>query len=390
MADKAESGVGTRARKEAKPREEFNGDTESQLLDIKIPTEKRKPILEIEGLSKNYGDLEAVKRMDLNVKKGELLTILGPSGCGKTTTLRVIAGLEKPDDGRVRFDHRTVAGNGRFVEPEDRDIGIVFQDFALFPHLTVGENVEFGLENGDDGRVGDLLELVDLHEKRDASPEELSGGQKQRVALARSLAPEPELLLLDEPFSNLDVSLRKQMREEVRRILKEADVTAVSVTHDQEEALSISDRIAVMKNGYIEQVGTPEEVFQHPENRYVADFLGNASFIEGVVREGCVDTSIGEIDNEKVEGLTEEYLGNRIEVLVRPDDVAAVPVGFEEEPDGEVVYRQYDGPSFVYRVDLKDGGVVHCMHNHVDDFGMGTDVNIELILDHSISWYPVN
>lgn len=344
-------------------------------------------VLELDGVAKTFGDTVAADDLSLAVREGELLTILGPSGCGKTTSLRLMAGLERPDGGVVRLDGRTVAGNGVFVEPENRDVGIVFQDYALFPHLSVEENVAFGLD-GDDGRVGEMLDLVGLEEKRDSSPEDLSGGEKQRVALARSLAPEPRVLLLDEPFSNLDVGLRVEMREEVRRILKEAGVTAVSVTHDQEEALSISDRIAVMRRGSIMQVGRPERVFQQPESRFVADFLGNASFISGVVREDVVETAIGDVSIEVVEGLTPEYRGAEVEVLVRPDDVVAIPVGREENRMGEIVYRQYYGPSFVYRVELDNGDVVHCMHNHVEDFELGTAVKLRLVLDHPLAWYP--
>lgn len=344
-------------------------------------------VLELDGVTKTFDDTVAADELSLAVREGELLTILGPSGCGKTTSLRLMAGLERPDEGVVRLDGRPVAGGGAFVEPENRDVGIVFQDYALFPHLSVEENVAFGL-NGDDGRVTEMLELVGLTEKRGSSPEELSGGEKQRVALARSLAPEPRVLLLDEPFSNLDVGLRVEMREEVRRILKEAGVTAVSVTHDQEEALSISDRIAVMRDGEIMQVGRPERVFQQPESRFVADFLGNASFISGVVRDGVVETAIGDVSIEVVEGLTPEYKGAEVEVLVRPDDVVAIPVGREENREGEIVYRQYYGPSFVYRVELDNGDVVHCMHNHVEDFELGTAVKLRLVLDHPLAWYP--
>ncbi|MFB6165375.1 MAG: ABC transporter ATP-binding protein, partial [Haloarculaceae archaeon] len=205
------------------------------------------PILELDGVTKSFGREVAVENLSLSVAEGELLTLLGPSGCGKTTTLRMLAGLERPTDGRIAIAGEVVAGEGTFRQPEDRDVGLVFQDYALFPHLSVEENVAFGLRGIDDvdadERVTDLLELVGLAELRDRKPDQLSGGQQQRVALARSLAPEPEIILLDEPFSNLDVRLRVEMREEVRRILKEAGVTAVSVTHDQEEALSISDRV---------------------------------------------------------------------------------------------------------------------------------------------------
>jgi len=212
--------------------------------------------------------------------------------------------------------------------PEQRDVGIVFQNFALFPHLTVRENIAFGLGDGADAtadRVDEMLDLVDLPEHGEKTPDQLSGGQKQRVALARSLAPEPDVLLLDEPFSNLDVRLRVEMREEVRQILKAAGVTAVSVTHDQEEALSISDRVAVMNEGQIEQVGRPESVFERPESKFVASFLGRASFLEGHLRDGKVETGIGRFDAVTLEGYDTVYDGTPVDVLVRPDDLRASP-----------------------------------------------------------------
>jgi iron(III) transport system ATP-binding protein len=361
--------------------------------DTETDSSSEQPVLELDGVTKRYGPECAVEDLSLSVRDGELLTLLGPSGCGKTTTLRILAGLERPDEGSVRLNDQVIADDeGTFVKPESRDVGIVFQDFALFPHLTVAENVAFGLQGLDDDatgeRVQELLELVGLEEQRDSRPSELSGGQQQRVALARSLAPEPSVLLLDEPFSNLDVRLREQMREEVRQILKETGVTAVSVTHDQEEALSISDRVAVIDAGDVEQVGTPEKVFQHPESRFVASFLGQASFLSGHFDHGAVDTPLGDFPASMVEGLTTEYENAEVDLLVRPDDLRATPVDASDGGNGEIIYRQYMGPSFVYRVRLDDGDVVHCQHNHVTDFELGQRVNVELVADHTIAWYP--
>jgi iron(III) transport system ATP-binding protein len=348
------------------------------------------PVLELSGVAKAYGAETAVRGLDLVVREGELLTLLGPSGCGKTTTLRIIAGLEEPTDGVVAVAGRTVAGDGVSVGPEDRDVGMVFQEFALFPHLTVAENVAFGMQDADgdetDRRVADMLELVGLSEYADKSPDALSGGQRQRVALARSLAPEPDVLLLDEPFSNLDVRLRTRMREEVRHILKEAGVTAVSVTHDQEEALSISDRVAVMHEGNLEQVGRPEEVFEHPESRFVAEFIGQASFLPGRFEAGGVETALGHLGQDLLQGLTPDYDGAAIDVLVRPDDLRAVPA--EGEGDGVIVGRTYTGPSFVYDVRLDSGGVVRCEHNHATEFALDRRVSVDLVADHTLAWYP--
>jgi iron(III) transport system ATP-binding protein len=347
----------------------------------------RENVLELDDVTKEYDGEPAVEGLTLSVRDGEFLTLLGPSGCGKTTTLRLVAGLEEPDSGEVRIAGASVAGNGKTVKPEDRDVGLVFQEFALFPHMTVEENVAFGLD-GDDDRVDEMLELVGLEKHRDKKPDQLSGGQRQRVALARSLAPEPDVLLLDEPFSNLDVGLRVRMREEVRRITKEAGVTTVSVTHDQEEALSISDRVGVMNDGRLEQVGDPEEVFQTPESRFVADFLGHASFVSGKVDEDAVETPLGKVGMANVEGLTPAYEGADVDILVRPDDATALPP--EGDPDGRIVHRRYDGPSFTYRVRLTDGGTVHCMHNHTEGFEVGDEVKIRLELDHPLAWYPAD
>jgi len=359
--------------------------------DTDGPTDAADTVLELDGVTKRYGTETAVSDLTLSVRDGELLTLLGPSGCGKTTTLRMLAGLERPSEGVISLADEEVAGPSTFVEAESRGVGIVFQDFALFPHLSVRENVAFGLTDRDDDaadeRVDDLLDLVDMPGMGDRSPDQLSGGQQQRVALARSLAPEPDILLLDEPFSNLDVRLRVEMREEVRRILKEAGVTAVSVTHDQEEALSISDRVAVLDDGQIEQVGDPEAVFEHPESRFVASFLGQAGFLSARVGTGTVDTSIGSYDRSLLQGLADGYAGAMVDVLVRPDDLRAVPAT-EADADGTIVRRQYTGPSFIYHVELDNGDVVRCLHNHAEDMTVGAPVAVDLVADHSLSWYP--
>jgi len=350
-------------------------------------------VLELDGLTKDFGAESAVEDLSLTVEDGELLTLLGPSGCGKTTTLRLVAGLAEPSDGTVAIAGQTVAGDGSFVAPENRDVGLVFQNFALFPHLDVAENIAFGIDDWSkadrEARVDDLLELVGLDEHREKMPSQLSGGQQQRVALARSLAPEPDVLLLDEPFSNLDVRLRVEMREEVRRILKEAGVTAISVTHDQEEALSISDRVAIINDGHLEQVGKPEIVFENPESKFVASFLGRASFLRGRVRGDIVETTLDTLPTENINGPLSAYDGAQIDVLVRPDDLEATAVD-EEVADGHIVNRQYNGPNFVYTVELTDGGVVRCLHNHVETFEHGQPVAVEIVAEHPLAWYPVD
>ncbi len=348
-------------------------------------------VLELDGLTREYGIETAVEELSLSVNKGELLTLLGPSGCGKTTTLRMIAGLEQPTDGEITIDGKQVANGSEIVPPEERNVGLVFQEFALFPHLTVAENITFGIDEWDSERqaerLDELLELVDLEAHREKYPEALSGGQQQRVALARSLAPEPDILLLDEPFSNLDVRLRIEMRQEVRRILKEAGVTAISVTHDQEEALSISDRVAIINDGQLEQIGKPELVFENPESRFVASFLGRASFLTGRVRGETVDTEIGSFDVSQLNGPVDAYDGAEIDVLVRPDDLEATPVA-EAAADGKIVHRQYNGPNFVYGVELNSGSRLRCLHNHVKTFEYGQPVSVAIIADHELAWYP--
>jgi iron(III) transport system ATP-binding protein len=359
-------------------------------IDTDQPT-AGEAVLELDGVEKYFGDTRVIEGLDLTVHDGELLTLLGPSGCGKTTTLRLIAGLERADGGTISLRGDPVAGGGEFRPPEERNVGVVFQEFALFPHKTAAENIAFGLTNvsKDDRerRVTELLELVGLTEHRDQYPEELSGGQQQRVALARSLAPEPSVLLLDEPFSNLDVDLRVEMREEVRRILKEAGVTAVNVTHDQEEAMSISDRVAVMRSGHIEQIGRPEEVFQQPESRFVASFLGHASFVSGNVDGPVVHTGLGDVPRDRINGLAKAYDGTDIDVLVRPDD-ASVRAPRDGDANGRVKHRRFLGPTVLYRVELDSGDVVGCMHNHADQVPLDEPVTVELDADHDLAWFP--
>jgi iron(III) transport system ATP-binding protein len=348
-------------------------------------------VLELEGLTREFGSETAVAGLSMSVSHGELLTLLGPSGCGKTTTLRMIAGLEQPTSGSITIAGEQVADGTESVLPEDRDVGLVFQDFALFPHLSVAENITFGIDDWQtsrkEKRLQELLALVNLEAHREKSPKELSGGQQQRVALARSLAPEPDILLLDEPFSNLDVRLRIQMRQEVRRILKEAGVTAISVTHDQEEALSISDRVAIMNSGRLEQIGKPELVFENPESRFVASFLGRASFLTGRVRGDIVDTELGTLGTEQLHGPIDAYDGAQIDVLVRPDDLEATPTD-ETAADGEIVHRQYNGPNFIYGVELSTGTLVRCLQNHVQTFEHGQPVAVNITADHGLAWYP--
>ena len=286
------------------------------------------PVIQLETVSKSFrsGPVDAVADVSFEVAKGEILTLLGPSGCGKTTTLRLIAGFEAPDRGQIRVGGRTVAGPGCWVAPEKRGVGMVFQDYALFPHLTVGENVTFGLDHlprpGRAVRAREVLEVLDLVACYDRYPHELSGGQQQRVSLARALAPEPVLVLMDEPFSNLDAYLRNQVRDQVVAILRRAGVTCILVSHDQRDALAISDRVAVMNQGRIEQIGTPREIYKHPESVFVATFVGRTNLLRGIVQNenGCVLTDFGSFCRVDRLGLPN---GSEVMVAVRPDGFAA-------------------------------------------------------------------
>jgi iron(III) transport system ATP-binding protein len=303
----------------------------------------------VRGLSKSFGAIEAVRELNLEIERGELMAVLGPSGCGKTTLLRVIAGFEQPDAGCVVVSDEVVAGPGRIIPPEKRRVGMVFQDYALFPHLSVEGNVAFGLTNRPreerDALTRRTLELVGLQHKTRCNVHELSGGERQRVALARALAPEPELVLLDEPFSSLDASLRGGLRREVELILRDAEATALLVTHDQEEALSLADRLAVMRDGEIVQVGPPVQVYGEPATRWAAQFVGEVNVLSGVARGGGVETELGVFD------LRGPASGS-VHVAVRPEQLELRADG---NGNAEVVAREFRGHDVLYRLRHEGG-----------------------------------
>ena len=302
--------------------------------------------IECRGLYDSYGDTVALDDFDLVVEDGSIVSLLGPSGCGKTSALRAIAGFEPPDAGTVAIGGRTVFSEGVDVPPEKRRVGMVFQEYALFPHMNVADNVGYGVTEEDRAaRVAEVLELVGLTGMDDRLPSELSGGEQQRVALARALAPRPDVVLLDEPFSNLDAPQRERMRREVRRILRDAGATAVFVTHDQSEALAIADQVAVMRGGHVVQVGSPLEVYQSPADPWVASFLGESITIDGIAADGSVKTELGSFP---AEGAAD----GPVEVVIRPEWITTTPA---VNGEGIVIDREYYGHDQMLLVELPDG-----------------------------------
>lgn len=296
-------------------------------------------MLEVGNLRKDYGDLRAVNDISFEIDQGEFTTLLGPSGCGKSTTLHMIAGLTKPTKGDVHLRGTDITN----ASPSARDIGLVFQNTALFPHMTTAENLAYGLkmhgwEKSDiDDRVTEMLELVQLPEHGDHYPDELSGGQQQRVAFARSIAYEPDMLLLDEPLTGLDRVLREEMRKEIRRIQREVDLTTLYVTHDQEEALSLSDKVVVLNDGDKQQEGTPREIYQKPANEFVAEFVGKSTKFTGTV--SASSTSALDIEGGSLYLPKDVEQGRKVSVYIRPSDIGlgSDPSGSTNEFEGEIV-----------------------------------------------------
>lgn len=336
------------------------------------------------SLVKSFTTHPVVDQVTFDVPKGQMLALLGPSGCGKTTTLRLIAGFETLDAGEIIIAGQKVADGRLHLPPEKRRIGMVFQDYAIFPHLSVGQNVGFGLNKGSASkeRVSELLEFVGLAGYERKMPHELSGGEQQRVSLARALSLEPAVLLLDEPFSNLDAARRVGVREEVRELLRQARITAVFVTHDQEEALFMGDEVAVMRDGRIEQIGSPEAVFHQPRTRFVAEFIGQTDFIEGTRTAAGIETPLGPLPYHP-----DIPAGSRVMIAVRPDDVDIQP---DEQGNGRVLSRRFVGMAYIYQVALEDGTQVYSWQPHRVQLAQGTAVQVRLTDDRPLPCFYNN
>jgi iron(III) transport system ATP-binding protein len=311
------------------------------------------------------------------------MALLGPSGCGKTTVLRLIAGFERPDKGRITIGQRLVASPEEYVPPEERRVGMVFQHYALFPHMSVADNIGYGLrEKGRRDLVHEMLELAGLSGLDSRMPHELSGGQQQRVALARALAPRPAVLLLDEPFSNLDADLRAAMRVQVREIIKSVGITALFVTHDQDEALFMGDRVAIMRDGRLEQAADPQTLFLTPATRFVAEFIGHASFLPATVTDVGLETELG---------LVLQPVGARpgaiVDALARPDDLV---LSADSNGNARIVGRAFRAGTYLYDALLDSQRMVRCICNHIQEYALDTRVRVTLAPGHALAWFPAS
>jgi len=349
--------------------------------------------LEVIALGHRFGDKPVLSGVGFSLQSGEIGCLLGPSGCGKTTVLRLIAGFDAPREGEIHIHGERVSTPGQATPPETRQIGMVFQDYALFPHLSVERNVAFGLRRlapaARQARVAEMLATVGLSGRAKAYPHELSGGQQQRVALARALAPRPRLMLLDEPFSNLDVELREKLALEVRDILKHEGITALLVTHDQHEAFAMADAIGVMHGGVIQQWDSPYRLYHTPKNRFVADFIGQGVFLPGTVRSASrVDIELGELEGvEAVECDGGSCLafgeGAAVDVLIRPDDIQhddASPM------QAEVERKAFRGAEFLYTLRLPSGARLLAQVPSHHDHRIGERIGIRLEVDHVVAF----
>lgn len=339
------------------------------------------PVLELREISCAYEPTRpAIEHITLTVHQGEILCLLGPSGCGKTTILRAIAGFERVVAGSIALSGQLVSSSDTLIPTEQRHIGMVFQEYALFPHLRVEKNIAFGLNHLSPPQrkaiVDDLLTLTGLRGLEHRYPHELSGGQQQRVALARALAPRPVLLLLDEPFSNLDPDMASRMRQDLHALLRQTKTTAILVTHDHDEAFAMADRVAVLHRGRLEQFDRPEAIYHLPTTPFVADFVGQADFISGVVTNDLVATEIGEFPNTK-----SFSSGTKVDVMIRPDDIHIVPT---KGADAHILGRQFKGSENLYTIQLRSGQIVHSSESSLSIYEVGTAIALRVVATHTV------
>jgi iron(III) transport system ATP-binding protein len=336
-------------------------------------------MLEVHDIVLGYGETPVIRGLSFGLEKGEIGCLLGASGCGKTTALRAIAGFEAIDRGEIRVGDQQVSSPERQLAPEKRSVGLVFQDNALFPHLNVAENIGFGLgrmarsERAD--RIRQLTDLTGLSGFEHRYPDELSGGQQQRVALARALAPEPAVLLMDEPFSNLDTGLRRRMGEEIRGVLKARKTTTLLVTHDQQEAFALADRVGLLKDGRMLQWDTPYQIYHRPASRYVAAFTGRGSYLSARIEDGRLSHALGQSPLP-----AQRPAGDDLALLIRPDDVKPVARGVR----AQVVARQFQGAEILYRLRLENNEEISALFPSHDDHAVQSTIQIELDADHLV------
>jgi len=340
-------------------------------------------LLQLRQVSISYADHTVIQQLDLMLEEVEIGCLLGSSGCGKTTLLRAIAGFEQPQQGEILLRNKTVHSKTQHIPPDKRNIGMVFQDFALFPHLSVEKNISFGLlklhKEEKKQRVAELLKMIDLSDVAHKYPHQLSGGQQQRIALARALAPKPDLLLMDEPFSSLDIELREQLSTEVRKIIKHEGITAILVTHDQHEAFAMADKIGLLQHGKMLQWDTPYKLYHQPKTHYVANFIGQGVMIEGlVIDEMSIRSDLGLIHGKIPEGCQKNC---PVDVLIRPDDI------IHDDQSGyqlEIVDKVFRGAEFLYTLKVNEHNNVLCIapshHNHP----LNSRLGIKLDIDHIV------
>jgi iron(III) transport system ATP-binding protein len=342
-------------------------------------------LIDVKNIECKYRQQTIVKDLSLHVNQGSLVCLLGPSGCGKTTVLRAIAGFEPVHHGTIHINDQEVSRPGFTLVPEKRQLGMVFQDYALFPHMTVLENISFGLrklgKTEQQATAREMLSVVGMNEYGERYPHELSGGQQQRIALARALAPHPKAILMDEPFSNLDVEMRKRLSSEVRNILKNRGITGIMVTHDQDEAFALGDSVGVMKDGRILQWDTPFNLYHEPADRFVADFIGQGVFIDGVmVTPNQIRTEFGIVNADRAYNWPEE---STVEILLRPDDVVYDPEGSLQ---GKITEKAFKGAEIMYTLQLDTGTKILSLFPSHEDFMVGDKVNIRMDIQHVVAF----